>query len=77
MRRVYTAHLQALTKSFQSAAAFPTAMARHALTQHLLAIQLPMATHPLAQQAHQRRITPSKSLAYNKLCRRYMRRDLG
>ena len=71
MRRVYTAHLQALTESFQSAVASPMAMARHALTQHLLAIPLPMATYPLAQQAHQRHSIHSNPLAYSKLCRRY------
>lgn len=76
-RRVYTAHLPAPTESFQSAAAFPMGMARHALTQHRLIVTLPMATYPLAQQALQGHGTLSKSLAYNKLCRQYKRRDLG
>lgn len=77
MRRVYTAPLQALTGSFLSAAAFPMAMAHHALKLHPLDIQLPMAAYPPAQQAHQRHSTHSKAVVYRKLYAQYVCQGLG
>ena len=72
MRRVYRAPLPALTESFLSAAASPTAMAHHALKQHLPDIQLQTAAHPPAQLALQKHSTLSKPLVYRKLYAQYV-----
>lgn len=71
-KRVCTAPPQAHTESFLSAAAFPTAMARLALKQHLLDMQLQTAAQSPAQPPHQKHSTHSKPPAYRKLYAQYV-----
>ena len=71
------APLPVLIESCPSAAAFPTATAPPALRQGPQGVPLPMALHPIVQQAAQRHSAIRKPPPYSKLYRTLVWRERG